>query len=81
MARILRRPQAQLDATELWAYINRNSGPEPADALIDAIERIFLLLADHPLMGRQRDELRPACAATPSDATWSSMSRWKTVST
>lgn len=65
MARILRRPAAVRDLITLWGYIDSVSSPEQADALLDEIERVLLLLAAHPLIGRQRHDLRPGLRSHP----------------
>ena len=53
-------PQAEIELDEIWHYTATESGSvEIADRLIDRITECFFLLATHPHMGRQRDDLRP----------------------
>jgi toxin ParE1/3/4 len=57
--RLLPRAEAELD--DIWLYVARESGSIAiANRLIDAITDRFLLLAQHPQIGRRRDhDLRP----------------------
>lgn len=50
-------PQAEIDITAIWNFI-ADDNVKAADAVIDRIERAFDMLADAPLAGRSRDELR-----------------------
>ena len=48
---------AEADLDDIWYYIATQSGSvEAADRLIDSLTRRFLLLANHPYIGRARDE-------------------------
>ena len=50
-------PLAEADLDDIWYYIATQSGStEAADRLIDSLARRFLLLANHPYIGRARDE-------------------------
>jgi toxin ParE1/3/4 len=50
-------PQAEADLDAIWLYIAKESASiETADRLIDTITNRFLLLAEHPYLGRARDE-------------------------
>ena len=50
-------PLAEADLDDIWYYIATESGSvETADRLIDSLTRRFLLLANHPYIGRARDE-------------------------
>jgi toxin ParE1/3/4 len=53
--------EAQAELDDIWYYVAKESGSEKiADRLIDQITRRFFMLAQHPHMGRKRDEdLRP----------------------
>jgi toxin ParE1/3/4 len=52
-------PQAEIELDEIWYYAATESGSvEIADRLIDRITECFFLLATHPHMGCQRDDLR-----------------------
>lgn len=49
--------QARQDLDDIWVYLARESGSEAiADRQIDAIIERFHLLADHPRIGRARDD-------------------------
>lgn len=54
-------PEAEADLGEIWYYVATQSGSiQSADRLIDLLTDRFLLLANHPRIGRRRDEnLRP----------------------
>lgn len=65
MSHIIRRPGAERDLLELWYYIETHSGEDRANALIYKIEEKFETLADHPSMGRLRDELQPGLRSLP----------------
>lgn len=64
MARVLRRPQAEVDLLEIWSFISR-ADFETADRYLDWINSNLELLATQPLMGRARDELRPGLRSLP----------------
>jgi toxin ParE1/3/4 len=50
-------PQAVEDLDSIWFYIATESASiEAANRLIDSFTRRFLLLAQHPYIGRVRDE-------------------------
>jgi toxin ParE1/3/4 len=52
-----RTPQADADVDGIWYYVASSSGSlDIADRLIDAITDRFFLLANHPNIGRPRDE-------------------------
>jgi plasmid stabilization system protein ParE len=56
-------PQADSDLDGIWYYVASKSGSvETADRLIDSITGRFFLLANHPNIGRSRDEV---CGASP----------------
>ena len=55
---IRRTARARVDIRDIWHYIAERNLPA-ADRVLDAIERIFHLLASHPMMGRERPELSP----------------------
>ena len=58
MAGVTRRPQAEADILEIWAYIAEDSIVE-ADRWIDRLDESLMLWATQPKMGRSRDELSP----------------------
>jgi toxin ParE1/3/4 len=57
-------PQAEIDITAIWDFIAADS-IKAADGLINRIDRAFDMLADTPLAGRSRDELRPNLRSFP----------------
>jgi toxin ParE1/3/4 len=60
-------PQAQSDIDEIAYYVFVDSGNvETAERLIDSLTSRFLLLAEYPHAGRQRDhDLRPGVRTFP----------------
>ena len=58
MARIEKRPDANLDLYEIWEYVALKS-PTSAEKLIRRINKAFLLLAENPEIGRREDDLAP----------------------
>jgi toxin ParE1/3/4 len=63
----LRTPEADSDLDEIWYYIaTKSDSLETADRLINSITDRFFLLANHPNIGRARDEdLRPGLRSFP----------------
>jgi toxin ParE1/3/4 len=64
MARVLKRPRAQADLTEIWEFIAEDSESR-ADAFIDRLDQSLGALAANPLIGRARDELSPNLRSFP----------------
>ena len=58
MPSYIKAPEADIDLLEIWSYIAQNSF-EVADNFLDRLEAGFEQLAEQPLMGRKREELRP----------------------
>lgn len=59
-------PQIEVELDDIWYYLARESGSvEIADRLIDSITERFFLLANHPYLGRRRDDLRPGLRCFP----------------
>ena len=56
MARVTRRPQAEIDILEIWEFIAEDSVVQ-ADRWLDRLDEKLLLWATQPSMGRNRDEL------------------------
>ena len=54
-------PESEADLDDIWCYIARKSGSlEIADRFTELLSDRFYLLANHPYIGRRRDEeLRP----------------------
>lgn len=64
MARVTRRPQAELDILEIWDYIAEDSIAE-ADRWMDRLDEKLALWATQRMMGRARDELAPGIRSFP----------------
>jgi toxin ParE1/3/4 len=52
-------PEAQTDLADIWSYYRETAGPQLADSRLRAISSACLLLEEHPLAGRAREEIRP----------------------
>lgn len=54
-------PEAESELDEIWLYLARASGRiEIANRVLDSIMDRFWLLAEHPFLGRRRDDdLKP----------------------
>ena len=51
-------PRAREDLDAIWDYVAREARDEaPADRLIDTITERLSLLAEHPRIGRAREDL------------------------
>lgn len=57
MPRLLVRPEAKSDLDEIWWYIAQDN-PNNADKFLDRIQETLLTLADHPIMGISRDQIK-----------------------
>jgi toxin ParE1/3/4 len=59
--------EAEADLDDIWCYIARKSGSlEIADRFTEFLSDRFYLLANHPYIGRRRDEeLRPGLRSFP----------------
>ena len=47
------------DLAEIWSYYASAATPRTADNIVRRIENTSRILADYPLAGRARDEIRP----------------------
>lgn len=56
MARVSRRPLAEVDILEIWEFIAEDSITE-ADRWVDKLDERLQLWATQPMMGRNRDDL------------------------
>jgi toxin ParE1/3/4 len=63
--KVSRRPRARLDLIEIWTYI-ADVNEMAADRLLRRIDGILHMLADTPLAGRARPELRPEIRGFPT---------------
>lgn len=52
-------PEAEADLAHIWNYYVEVAGHKVADAIVRAIGEACLMLEEHPLAGRTRDEIRP----------------------
>ncbi|MEL6445864.1 MAG: type II toxin-antitoxin system RelE/ParE family toxin [Bacteroidota bacterium] len=61
-------PAAEADLEEVWQYVADAGGSAPrADAYVRRLYDTMVLLAEHPMMGRTRDELRPGLRSFPAE--------------
>jgi len=56
--------QAKADLKSIWAYVTQDSY-RSADRLVARIATLFPKLADHPRMGRSREDLLPGLRSFP----------------
>ena len=61
-------PAAEADLTEIWLYLAENASEQVADRIIDEISAICQQLAQSPLIGRTRNELREELRSFPASA-------------
>ncbi|SCM79662.1 Plasmid stabilization system [uncultured Pleomorphomonas sp.] len=61
---VSRRPRARLDLIEIWTYV-ADDNEAAADRLLRRIDSALDMLADTPLAGRARPELRPEIRSFP----------------
>ena len=59
MPRILKQVQAEHDLLEIWLYTFNEWGEKQADKYLDELETAIRLLAEQPLICRERTELQP----------------------
>lgn len=60
MNRYIIAPLALRDLQSIWDYIGiENDSPAAADRQLQRFDKVFELLANNPLMGEQREDLRP----------------------
>lgn len=64
MAQIFKSPRAKSDLIEIWDYIAEDSEAR-ADDFVAKIHEKFLALAEHPGIGRARDELEKDIRSFP----------------
>lgn len=57
MRRVFKRPRARADIIEIWLYSAQQWGEEKAGEYLDAIERAFGVLSDHPSIGVESGEI------------------------
>ncbi len=64
MARVIKRPAADVDLLLIWDFIARDN-LEAADNYLRFLETKFQLIATQPQSGRVRDELKPNLRSFP----------------
>ncbi len=62
--RFRKSPQAGLDLDSIWSFIAADD-PQAAERQIDRIGKIFQMLIENPLAGRERRELRKQLRSFP----------------
>ena len=58
MLPVIRLKRARQDLIDIWRHIATDD-PQAADAVLDAIDAKCQMLADHPLLGPSREDIRP----------------------
>lgn len=64
MGEVTRRPRARQDLIEIWTYI-ADDNEAAADGVLDRIDGVLVMLADNPLIGRERPELAASLRSFP----------------
>ena len=60
-------PEAEAELDEIWWYIATETGStQVAERVISSITSRFHLLAEHPRLGRARDDLEPGLRSHPA---------------
>ena len=59
MHRIFTHPRAEQDLLDIWLYTFDKWGERQTDAYIDELNAILQILAEQPLMCRERTEFTP----------------------
>ena len=68
MSRFRLAPEAEAELDDIWLYIARASGNiDTATRVVEKITEHFWLLAQHPYLGRAREEWRPGLRSFPVD--------------
>ena len=67
MSRFLIASEAKNDLQEIWLYLSTEN-EVAANKVIQEIVRRFAILADFPLMGKERKELFPKLRSFPVDS-------------
>jgi len=60
MARLRKQAQAEQDLLEIWLYTFNEWGASQADTYLDELTAAMQLLAEQPLICRERPEFDPA---------------------
>tara|TARA_R110001592_G_C13088740_1_gene743256 strand:- start:790 stop:1098 length:309 start_codon:yes stop_codon:yes gene_type:complete len=59
MPRIIKQALAEQDLVDIWLYTFKEWGEQQADKYLDELDASIQLLADQPLICRERTELEP----------------------
>lgn len=59
MPSIIKQSLAEQDLIDIWLYSWQYWGEQQADDYLDALEKVFHLLAEQPKLGRKREEFTP----------------------
>lgn len=59
MPHIIKQALAEQDLVDIWLYSWKEWGEYQADQYLDALEQVFNLLVEQPLLGRERKEFTP----------------------
>ena len=65
MTRFRISAQAEADLAEIWLYVAQDN-PQAADRLLATFMEKYRTLAEHPHVGRKRDELGPSLRSFPA---------------
>jgi toxin ParE1/3/4 len=79
---VLWSPEALADLDQIWDYYASIAGSAAANNILREIGSVVLLLADHPLAGRSRDEIRPSLrsmAASPHVIFYRAVRGWPEI--
>jgi plasmid stabilization system protein ParE len=71
--RVVTRPRFFLDFARELLWLNKKAGPDLAKSFQNSLEETIELLSQHPLIGRERHDIRP-----PGVRSWrvSRFKRW-----
>jgi toxin ParE1/3/4 len=75
-------PEALADLDQIWDYYAGVAGPDVANNVLREIGRVVAVVADHPLAGRSRDEIRPSLrsmAASPHVVFYRAVRGWPEI--
>lgn len=68
MSELCLSPEAEVELDDIWLHIARDSGNiEVATRVVERIADRFWLLAQHPYLGRTRNDLRPGLRSFTAD--------------
>ncbi len=65
MADYFLREQAQIDLEQIWFYTFNQWGVEQADIYLKLLLNRFSWLAKHPLLGKNREDIKPGYRSFP----------------